>query len=186
MIASSPSDISSATGGWFPVFTLLLGYFTKYVSDWVHHKRDLERDRETRKEARRDQLAEHLTTFQRQTLLDLQEAVMDVARTTGAAHHLDEMAYREIGQWQKQLLGDDLDQESLLAMRRTAILSVRVRDSSLRELVKTFRQCAAQTSIGVSRDASNSAMNSMAAVFEQVQERVGELLRTLDDEEASL
>ena len=44
---------------------------------------------------RRDQLAERRANFQRQTLLELQEAVQDLFRATGAAHVQDERAFRE-------------------------------------------------------------------------------------------
>ncbi len=112
--------------------------------------------------------------------------MQDLARATGAGHHQDEMAYRKTGQWQKQLWSDDLNDENHLAMRRTGILRVRLRDSSLRELVGSIRSYSAQVTVSVSRDASTSAANSMGALFEQIQERVGELLRTRDDDEDSL
>jgi hypothetical protein len=81
-------------------------------------------------------------------------------------------------------LGDDLNESLSLAMRRSGTLGVRVHDSSLREAVRAVREYAAATTVSSSRDASISAVADMAAVFERIQERVGELLRTLDDEEA--
>ncbi len=156
------------------------------ISEWVKNRRERDRDREARKESKREQLSEQRRVFQRETLLALQEATFDVIRTTGAAHHQDEMAYRTTGQWQKQLLGEDLDQKASLAMRRTSILGLRVRDPSLRQLVQEFKQHAAQTTVGGGRDACTSAMHSTATVFEKMQEQVGELLRTLDDEETAI
>jgi len=63
------------TNGWFPVFTLVLGYATKSVSDWIEHRLTLERDRGIRDAERRVQLAERRASFQRETLLNLQEAL---------------------------------------------------------------------------------------------------------------
>jgi hypothetical protein len=78
MSAPNPSNIVSATSGWFavlfPVFTLLLGFAIKFVSDWVQHKRDLERDRETRREVRHDLLAVEPQEF------DAYAAVIDPAK----------------------------------------------------------------------------------------------------------
>src|SRR5687768_4612193 len=79
MLDMSPNE-------WFPVFTLLLGYGTKAFSDWFQHRRAREREREARDAARRDQLFERRTSFQRQTLLDLQEAIMRLTRTTAEAN----------------------------------------------------------------------------------------------------
>jgi hypothetical protein len=182
--ATQSRSAADATVGWFPVLTLLLGYFIKVLSDWLQHRHTLEREREARAETRRDQLSERRVEFQRQTLVDLQEAVMDVARTTGAAHHQDEMAYRKSGRWQRQLLGADLDEKLFLAMRRSSMLSVRVRDDALRDLIDKFRTQASQTIVGISRDHSNSAFMKMTELFEQVQGRIGGILRTLDGERA--
>jgi hypothetical protein len=44
--------------GLFPVFTLLLGYGMKYLTDWVQHNRTLERERETRRALKQDVIAE--------------------------------------------------------------------------------------------------------------------------------
>ena len=60
-----------------PIGTLILGYATKSVSDWLDFRRTREREREARRENRRDQLFERRNAFQRQILLDLQDRVMD-------------------------------------------------------------------------------------------------------------
>jgi hypothetical protein len=59
---------------------------------------------------RRDQLFERRTTFQRQTLLDLQEASTQLARSVGAINHQERVAHRSTGKWSKQLVPDDLDE----------------------------------------------------------------------------
>lgn len=81
----------------FPVATLLLGYLTKAVSDWIQHRRTTEREREARREARLEKLAERRITFQRQTLLDLQEAMMQLIRSAGATHFQEVAAFRKDG-----------------------------------------------------------------------------------------
>jgi len=157
----------------------------KWFSDWYQHKSTMERERENRIAARREQLTERRAEFQRQTLLDLQDALFDLMRTTGAMHHQDEMAYRQTGEWQKRLFGDELYDKSQVAMRRTAMFQVRVRDASLREMADDLRKLSAQVTVGTSKSESDSAMLDAADLFVQVQERIGEILRTLDDEEAA-
>jgi hypothetical protein len=179
-------DSASSAVGWFPIVTFLLGYGIKAASDWVQHRRTVERDRETRKETRRDRLAEDRRRFQRETLLALQEATMEQIRTTASMHHQDEMAFRKTGLWQKQLFGEDLSQQDHLAMRKTVMLSQRVHDDSLRELLDRFRAYSAQTTISIDKDSSDAAMSNMARHFEQIQGRIGHLIRTIDDDEDSL
>jgi len=120
---------------WFPIVTLLLGYILSSISESVRHRRTLEREREAREAERRDKAFERRVTFQRATLLELQDAIMDLMRTSGAMHHQDIMALKRTGQWQKQFYGDELSEAHRLAMARTTVLTVRVRDIRVRELV---------------------------------------------------
>jgi hypothetical protein len=119
---------------WFPVLTLLIGYGTKSLSDWVQNKRTVLREREAREAARHDQRVAGRITFQRETLLELQEVSMQLARATGRAHHLDEMAHRESNSWRRNLLPDDLDESYRVAQARVLMLGVRVRDETIRAL----------------------------------------------------
>ena len=64
--------------GVLPVVSLLLGYGMKYLEDRIQHNRTLERERETRAALRKDAFAERRSQFQRQTLLDLQPALLDL------------------------------------------------------------------------------------------------------------
>jgi hypothetical protein len=180
--------MADATVGWFPVVTpvvtLLLGYAPKSISELVGHQRALEREREAREVARRDKLNEHRTDFQRQTLLDLQEALLNLTRTAGATHHEDIMAHRRTGEWQKQRIGEELNENVCLAMVRTAILGVRVHDDLVREMVQQCRDYASTVSISPSPNDSEVAMAAMGSTLEELNQRVGELLRKIDDDES--
>ncbi len=145
MNAASPSDVSNTTVVWFPVVTLILGFAISSISDWVKNRRESERERDARREARREQLSDQRRNFQRETLLVLQEAIQDLARATGAAHHQDEMAFGTTGRWQRQPLGEELNQQVHVANRRVLLLAVRVRDESLRDVVNRFRQLTNET-----------------------------------------
>lgn len=175
----------TAAGGWFPVFTLLLGYATKAVSDWLQHRRTSERERQAREATRQEQLAERRSTFQRQTLLDLQEAMMQLVRATGAMHHQDVMAFRTTGTWQKQLFGEELAENSRLANARTSMLAVRVRDDSVRDLVQAVKNHATAAGMCASQDEGQRAMAGMGDAFEKLNQRIGEVLRKLDDAEGT-
>ncbi len=166
---------------WFPIVTLILGYVLKSFSESVQHRRALEREREAREAERRDKAFERRVTFQRATLLELQEAIMDLMRTSGAMHHKDLMVLKQTGQWQKQLYGDELSEANRLAMARTTMLTVRVRDTKVRELVARLKDYSWKAFKSGTPDDSDAAALSMANVFENLNERIGELLREMDE-----
>src|SRR4051812_23220205 len=56
------------------IVPLVIGYAMKSMTDVFEHKRTTRREREAREAARRAQQLERRTTFQRETLLSLQEA----------------------------------------------------------------------------------------------------------------
>src|SRR5262245_2512538 len=108
--------------GWFPVLALLLGYALKAFTDWWHRRRTSKRERESTDEALSSHFLERRIAFQRQTLLDLQEAVMQLMRTTSVINLQDSAAFRETGQWHKEGLGDELSENHRLASARATML----------------------------------------------------------------
>lgn len=172
-----------ATVGWFPVFTAFAGLVTSPILQWLQDRRTSRREHEAREAARREQRFERRTNFQRQTLLDLQEAAMKVIQTTGEMHFQDMMANRTGGEWRKQLYGEDLDNRDREANAQTTKLTVRVRDEMVRKLVKEVKDASSATLFARSQPEAEQAIQNMATVFEKLNERIGELLRKLDDDE---
>jgi len=174
--------MGETTVGWFPVFTLLLGYAVKAAADWLQHRRTSEREREARNAAREDHLFERRTAFQRQTLLDLQDAMMDLVRTTGEMHHHDVVSFRQTGKWQKQLFSEDLAEANRLANARTSMLAVRVRDETVRNLVTEVKNHSTKAAMCASLEEGDRALGAMGIEFDSLNRRIGEVLCDLDDE----
>lgn len=168
--------------GWFPVLTLIVGYAMKALSDWLQHRRTRERERETREAARRDRILERRVIFQRQTLLDLQEAVARLARAAGAIRHADDMAHRQTGQWGAHLVGDTLSDGFRIAEVDVSLLSSRVLDESIRTMVGNLRSDATTAVTARSEDATGQAMKSVSSVLDHLNQRIGQIVRELDDE----
>ena len=179
----------------FPLLTALLGYLTSAFTEYFRDRRARERDRsaaaamgvrerEARQAARRMQLFERRSNFQRETLLNLQDAVTQLARAAGRMHHMDEMEYRKTGQWGGHLLPEDLDVISHEAMVKTLMFMVRVSDDRIREMMSTFRHHAAHVGICRTQRESQQAFDGMSAALGPLHERIGMILRKLDDEEA--
>jgi uncharacterized membrane protein len=125
--------------GWFPVLTLLLGFAASWISEWFRDDRTSKREREAREAARQAQLFERRANFQRETLLNLQDAVAKLARTTGRMHHLDSMNHRSTGKWGGFLFPENLDDDAHQANVAVMLLTSRVRDEYIREVAETFR-----------------------------------------------
>ena len=171
------------TSSWFPVVTLLLGYATKSLSDWLEHRRNTRREREAREAARRDKLYEQRISFQRQTLLDLQEASAQLARSVGAVTHQDRMAYRSTGKWRKALLSDELNEGNRLAQARTGMLGPRVRDDATRQLVDKLKTRSAEAVNSPTPQDCERADIDVTLIYTELNQRIGEVLRKLDDAE---
>ena len=65
----------SGTASWFPVVTTLLGFITAGIFEWLRDNRTSERERRARDANRQAQLLDRRATFQRETLINLQDAV---------------------------------------------------------------------------------------------------------------
>jgi len=93
------------------------------------------------------------------------------------------MECRKTGQWGRHLFPDDLDNDAREAGVKTLMLMVRVRDDSIREMMKTFRDQANQVGICLTENESRQARDRMFAVLEPLHERIGTILRRLDEDD---
>jgi uncharacterized coiled-coil protein SlyX len=137
-------DAAASTVGWFPAFTALLGFVTSSILEWLRDRRASEREREAREAARRVQQFERRANFQRETLINLQDAVVKLSRTAGRMHHLATMEQRKTGKWGGHLFSEDLDDDAHHANVTIMVLTSRVRDDRIREMAETFRSHASK------------------------------------------
>jgi hypothetical protein len=189
------ADATPSTGfGLYTVFTMLSGFLAGWLTEWFRDERarkrehetaeaTSEREREARNATRREQRFERRTSFQRQTLLDLQGAVQKLLRTTGQMHHLDSMAHRSGGEWHGQLYPADVDSEAHLVNVQTSLLAVRVRDDSIRSMVRELKDKCMSVVFSRNKADSDRFILDAANLFETLNERIGERLRQLDDDE---
>ena len=176
-------DTALPTTTWFPVFTAFLGFVMAWISEWFRDRRTATREREGRDAARRLQLFERRTNFQRETLLNLQDAVAKLARAAGRMNFLDEMEYRKTGKWGGFLFPEDLDQDAHQANVTTMLLTSRVRDDHIRQMANELRGHASRVGISPSKEDETKALESMGALLEPLYERIGGVIRKLDDDE---
>jgi hypothetical protein len=169
-------------------------FATSSLSEWLRDGRAGKRERaiaeatsarehDAREAIRRIQLFERRASFQRETLLNLQDAVVKLSRAAGRIHHLDVMEQRKNGTWGGNLLPEDLNDEAHHANVALMVLTARIRDDHIREMVQTFRNYAGRVGISRTEQAEKEALARMVEVLEPLHQRIGEILRKLDDDE---
>lgn len=125
----------------------------------------------------REDRSERARAFQRQTLLDLQDALHDAFRLVARAHLEDEKAAHEGKPWGKNKLSDEVNEGLLVSQRRVAILVERVADDDLRSKLKSLAQTTGHVTLARSRDESEFGMSKGTGELTNVLEAIGTVLR---------
>jgi hypothetical protein len=168
---------------WFPVVTLILGALLKGAFDTLADTRRANRERAAREHEQRRAAQLRRIEFQRETLLNLQDLISAQARTCGKMHVHDIHNRGAPGGWASVPLDPEISEQFRHHQSELARLCVRVRDNALREKAKEFS--AACTQIVLARSALDGQRSFHGAVDVSIElnEQVGQQLRTLDDEE---
>ena len=168
---------------WFPVVTLIIGSLLKAAFDWVSDRRVTQRERDARRDQRNDALRLRRIEFQRATLLELQDAVIELARFAAQIQHHDFMASQASGVWAKQSLPAEIDEGFRTAQASVNRYHVRSRDQQVRDL--SARLSSTCTDVGLARTQaiSDRASQDMVDINRKLNERIGIVLRTLEDDE---
>ncbi len=127
----------------------------------------------------REERLERGRAFQRQTLLELQDAFHDAIRLIALTQLEDIRAFHSSGSWARQRLPDDLAENLRTANRRVMLLVERVADDSVRTSVKGVMNRANSVAYAASKEESIAVFDT--ATFESVTaiELIGEKLRGL-------
>jgi hypothetical protein len=141
-------------------------------TEWLRDRRSSARSREDRQETRQ----ERRDDLQRETMIDLQDAVQRYVRAVGAIVHFDEMTIRKHGT-QTQMpdeMSDELNAAQVLALK----LVTRVRDVELRRWVKEMIG-EGTTAVLPGVEQPREHQKAMGHLSESIQERLGEYIRSL-------
>lgn len=159
-----------------PIIPIVVGGVLTLVggagTEWLRDRRAASAAREDRRDARQEQRDD----LQRETMIDLQDAVQRYVRAVGAIVHFDEMTKRSQGP--QTLVPDEMDDELHASQVLALKLATRVRDDELRAWVKEMigeGTSAVLPHSGQPRDHKHV----MGVLSELVQERLGEYIRSL-------
>ena len=115
--------------------------------------------------------------FQRDTLLELQEAVLDLMRLIAQGDSENRAAHRKTGIWGKQSLTPEVNEGQRLAHRRLTILIQRVADDALRSELKRFHSALSKVTLAPSAKEAEHIFNTLSDHLTQVLELLGAELR---------
>jgi hypothetical protein len=130
-------------------------------------------------QARADVRRDQRDGLQRQTLLDLQEAVYRYSRAVLRGFNQDLEAFKVSGKWAAALLGSELDDELRDSLVRLRLLMERVRDDELRALINELADEGAMVGIQPTREAASKSNDLAFEKFKGVMDRSGVVLRPL-------
>jgi hypothetical protein len=164
--------------------SVIAGGLLTMLAAWLADQRLTERDRERRRDERRERLADRRNDFQRETLLALQVASQKLLRTTGRMHHLDVVAFRTTGQWQRQQFPDDLSDDHLRQTTETMLLASRVRDDETRALADRLTDLAAVVGLSSNEGEAENRMMAAGDAQRALLQRTGQLVREMDEADA--
>ena len=122
--------------------------------------------------------AERANAFQRQTLLDLQDAIHDALRLVHSAHFEDLKAHSVNKEWGRSMLSEEVNEGFRVAHRRVSILVERVADDGLRTEVRRLMNATANVPFSGSEEASRENLKHATSEATRVLERVGAVLRS--------
>jgi len=164
-----------------PLATLVIGLVAKPLTDWLDARRIREREREARLESRRDQVFERRNSFQRQTLLAMQDKVnelIQLSSTTWENHR----AYLVESLKANAPIAPPLGSKDFLAsLIQAMILAERVRDDKCRELANKFVETVSNVTSLTAPEDWQRFSDKVYDGFTNLNSGIGKLLRELDD-----
>ena len=173
-------ETTKAVEYWLPLITAFMGFASSQVLEWVKDHRAYKRERDARDYARIDKQLEERNRFQFQTLLELQETLTKLVRTIGQVHYIDVMNSVS-GEKRRGSLPSDLNDREFEANLQTIMLGARVRDDSIRESLKLLESHRAQILLVSDINKSTEMMNCVSKIYDDLNARIGQVLRGLDE-----
>jgi hypothetical protein len=145
-------------------------------------------ERELAQEARAAERELVRAAFQRETLLELQDAILRLVRNTTQLNHHHRQVYAENGTYARQFDPPDLSDESRLATAAVTRLRQRVLEDGLRQRVRDVQELCTQITMPPqvtgetdAQAADRAGAQSIRLVHEyaELEDHLGHVLRSL-------
>jgi hypothetical protein len=120
--------------------------------------------------------------FQRDTLVELQDALNDALRMMARTFFEDCESFKQSGNWDwgKSFLSEEVSEEVRLANRRMSILIERIADDQLRFELKEIMKMSVQVSFAKSHNEAEAICHlASTTAYNNVMAHLGNVLRSL-------
>ncbi len=171
---------------WFPVVTLIGGALLKAAFDALTENRKAEIDKAVRIEKRKEMLLMQRIDLQRKALGDLQFAISDLMRCAAQINIADAESLRASGNWGEAALPAELNEKFRATSREVTLIKVRVREERVRNMVSDISSACSGVTLATTSAESERQLRTAAQLFQEFNEKVGETLRALEDEELAI
>jgi len=165
---------------WLPIGTLVGGYVLKALDDLRKEHREDRLEGERRQAQLDDERRHREADFQRETLLELQEALHALIRvaTKDMLERAADMQHRNVP-YSESKSTDETSEEERGLLGRVFVLQVRVKDDKTRELTDavTAGLSSPQAVISDSPTQATLVLNHVWQAFGALNDHVGELIR---------
>jgi len=173
---------------WLTISLPFLGFAAGVVAELVRGFLSLKKDREARRDTLIAAREEECRSFERETLLELQDAMASLMRNIALCIHHTEIEYKQYGTWGRRQLPDEIggDTSNDLEVHFNK-LRVRMLDDALRHRAKEWWEAGAAATVPALRDEEDEiacqrvmdAWGDCINLYQEVSEGVGERLRYL-------
>lgn len=151
----------------------IVGAAASIITTYLANKNSANLQREADSQER----MERARSFQRDTLLKVQDTLHDALRLMMRSHQEDLETYRTGTVWGKGLLSIELDESVRVTNRLLALLNERISNDSLRNELKELRKNISQLGFADSEHQANSLVKSSVRMADVFMENLGDVLR---------
>ena len=166
-----------------PAITLAVGAAGTFAAQLIRERFTSGRERDARaaeREVARD-------AFQRETLLELQDAMLRVLQNTAQLHLHNGRVYSETGRYARDYYPTELSDESSSVMAVASRLRQRILDDDLRRGVSdVLSLCIEMTNptlgtevAAAAKDRADAAFSRLASANAELEDHIGSVLRAL-------
>ncbi len=164
-----------------PLATLVIGLVAKPITDWLDSRRIREREREARLESRRDQVFEGRNTFQRQTLLALQNEMNELVQISSTTWENHRAEIEKSLKASEAIAPAPVSKELRVSLIQAMILAERVRDDRCRELANKFIETVGIVTSLTAPEQWAEFSDKLYDALTNLNRCIGKLLRELDE-----
>ena len=184
MFDASATPSTNTNVSWLvPTMTAFGGYVSGFLVEWFRDARAHSREREAKATARSEAQTNRRHDFQRQSLLDLQDAICETV--SDARQVYVEEAAQVLGgrEWSKIAASVETSTKAMNSRDLVIKLRARIRDDQTRKLTEGVLVAVAHLLNAISDEAAKKTLGEVEASLRFACERIGATLKTLDEAE---